>query len=95
MYVLANVEPLCLYLCLLYGEGGLYFVYIDFKLLLFSSRKRVWAMGDLMHAWCVSFGRLRDPPYFVTMYLVSPWYIFPSWPWSSRAWISCLPRHVR
>ena len=35
-------------------------------------RKRVVATGDSTHAWCVSFKRLRDPPYFVIMYLVSP-----------------------
>lgn len=54
MYVLAIVEPLCFYLCLLYGEGGLYFVYIVLKTL-FSRRKRVLAIGDLTLASCVSF----------------------------------------
>ena len=48
----------------------------------FLSKKKVRAIGDLVHACCLSFGRWKEPPYLATMYLVSPWYISPSWPWS-------------
>ena len=43
-----------------------------------SSRKRDLAMEDLGNAWYVNFGGLREPPYLVTIYLVSLWYILPS-----------------
>ena len=36
-----------------------------------SSKNKVPVVGDLKHLWWVSFGRSRDPPYFITMYLVS------------------------
>ena len=38
----------------------------------FVSRKRVRAMGDLVHACCFSFGRWSEPPYLAAMYLVRP-----------------------
>jgi hypothetical protein len=52
-------------------------------------------MGDLEHAWYVRFGRLRAPPYLVTICLVSPWYTFPSCLGSLRAWMSCSPMYVK
>ena len=59
-----------------------------------SSRKRVLAVGDLEHAWYVSFGRLRKPPFLVTIYLVSPWYTLPNCPTLLRVWLSSLLMHV-
>ena len=53
------------------------------------NRKRVLAMGDLVHACCLSLERCSEPPYLATMYLVRPWYMCPSWPGSLRAWMSC------
>ena len=54
-------------------------------------RNNVLAMGDLMHDCCFSLGRCSEPPYLADIYLVSPWYILPSWPGSLRACISCCP----
>ena len=55
------------------------------------SRKRVLAMGDLVHACCLSFGRCSEPSYLAVIYLVSPWYISLSCLGSLRACINCCP----
>ena len=52
-------------------------------------------MGNLEHAWYVRLGRLREPPYLVTIYLVSPCYTLPSCPGSLRLGLNCLPMHVK
>ena len=42
-----------------------------------SSRNKVLAMGDLVHACCLSLGRCSEPSYLVDMvylaYLARPW----------------------
>ena len=48
-------------------------------------------MGNLVHACSLSLGRSSQPPYLATMYLVRPWYMWPSCPGSLRAWMSCSP----
>ena len=55
----------------------------------FFNKKSVRAMGDLEHACCLSLGRCREPPYLAVIYLVRPWYIAPSCPWSLRACSNC------
>ena len=37
-----------------------------------SCKKKVLAMGDLVHACCLSFGRCSEPPYLTDMYLARP-----------------------
>ena len=57
------------------------------------NRNRVFAMGDLIHACCLSLGRCSEPPYLATINLVRLWYIWPNCPGSSKAWMSCWPMH--
>ena len=37
------------------------------------SKKSVLAMGDLVHACCLSLGRCNGPPYLAATYLAKPW----------------------
>lgn len=54
---------------------------LDMNIVFFlSRRKRILAMGDLIHACCLSLGRWRDPPYMAAMCLARPWYMIPSCP---------------
>ena len=55
------------------------------------NRNRVRAMGDRMHACCLSLGKCSEPPYLATINLVRPWYMWPSCPGSFKAWMSCWP----
>ena len=59
-----------------------------------SRRNSVRAMGDLMHACCLSLGRWSEPPYLAVICLVSPWWMVPNCPGSLRAWINCWPMHL-
>lgn len=70
LFVIVNVESLCFYLYLMYEDGSFLCVYVDS--IVFFNIKRVLVVGDLVHAWCVSFWRLRDLLYFVSIYLVGP-----------------------
>ena len=38
-----------------------------------SKRNSVLAVGDLLHACCLSLGRWSEPPYLAVRCLVSPW----------------------
>lgn len=55
------------------------------------SKKSVRVMGDLEHAYCLSFNRCKEPPYLDDMYLARPWYMVFNWPGSLRVCISYWP----
>ena len=52
-------------------------------------------IGDYTHDCFVMRGMCCAPPILAIMYLVSPWYMVPSFPGSFRASLSCSPMHVR
>ena len=53
--------------------GNVRFVIVTCISYFLSRRKSVRAMGDHMHACCLSLGRWSEPPYLATICLVSPW----------------------
>ena len=53
--------------------GNVRFAMVTCISYLLSRRKSVLAMGNRMHAWCLSLGRWSEPPYLADMCLASPW----------------------
>ena len=61
----------------------------------FLSRKSMCLIGDCTHDCFVMRGMCCAPPILAAMYLVSPWYIVPSFLGSFRASLNCSPIHLR
>lgn len=55
----------------------------------FLRLKKVMVDCDLMHAWELRSSRFLAPPYSRIMNFTSPWYIWPSGPWSFNVCVSC------
>ena len=53
--------------------GNARFVVVTCISYIFSRRKSVLAMGDLIHTCYLSLGRWSEPPHLADMYLASPW----------------------
>ena len=52
-------------------------------------------IGECIHGCCIILGMYSAPPILAVMYLVSLWYMVPSFLGSFRASLNCSPIHLR